>query len=125
MMQFTQTPPNHISNRFPRIIGIVFIVLGLLLAKWQIYDPLHAAEQHKHEVWILSELVVMAIALPAYGVLLLLFGKRPNEWFKINPENLSWKNTVCLLAFAGVCIAVFIFVLGSLESQGYVVKHGW
>jgi hypothetical protein len=106
-------------------MGIVFVVVGLLLAKWQIYDPLHAAEQHRQQVWILSELVGAGIFLPAYGVLLILFGRRPAEWFKINPQNLSWKNTVSLLAFAGVCLAVLFFVLGTLESQGFVVKHGW
>ena len=124
MVQLGQTPPNHVTNRRPRIMGIVYIAVGSLLAKWQIYDPLHAAAQHKQEVWILSYLVAAAIALPAYGVLLLLFGKRPNEWFKIDPQNLSWKNTVSLLAFAGVCLAVIFFVIGTLESQGYLVKHG-
>ena len=83
-------------------MGIICIAIGLLLAKWQIYDPLRAAAQHKQEVWILSELVAAAIAIPAYGVLLLLFGRRPNDWFKIDPQNLSWKNTVSLLIFAGV-----------------------
>jgi uncharacterized membrane protein YidH (DUF202 family) len=106
-------------------MGIVCIALGLLLAKWQIYDPLHAAVQHKQRVWILSELVGAAIVLPAYGALLLLFGKRPNEWFKIDPQHLSWRNTASLLVFAGVCLAVLFFVVGTLEHQGYVVKHGW
>jgi len=118
-------PENHISNRYPRIIGIVMIVVGLLVAKWQIYDPLHAAEQHRREVWILSELIGLAIYGPAYGVLLLLFGRRPNQWFKFDPQNLSLKNVLSLLAFGAVGLAAIFYVIGSLESQGYVVKHGW
>ena len=124
-MRLGETPPNHITNRWPRFMGIVYIAIGLALAKWQIYDPLHAAAQHKQQVWILSELVGAATAFLAYGVLLLLFGKRPNEWFRIDPENLSWKNTLSLLAFGAVGIAIYFFVIGTLESQGYVVKHGW
>src|SRR4051812_26457520 len=95
-------PPDHISNRRPRLIGIVLIGVGLLLAKWQIYDSLHATEEHKHEIWILSYLVGLAIYAPAWGLLLVLFGNRPNEWFKFDPENLSWKSTISLLGFGSV-----------------------
>lgn len=124
-MQSSPIPPNHITNRRPRIMGIVCIVLGLAFAKWQIYDPLHAAAQHKQEIWIFSYFVGLGIILPLYGVLLLLFGKRPNEWFRMDPQNLSWKSTVSLVAFAGICLAVLFFVMGTLESQGFIVKHGW
>jgi len=125
MMQFTETPDNHVTNSYPRIWGIVAIVLGLILAKWQIYDPLHAAEQHKQEVWILSELVALAIYGPAYGLLLLLFGSRPNRWFAIDPQNLSLKNTLSLLLFGAVGLAAIFYVIGSLEAQGFIVKRGW
>jgi hypothetical protein len=93
----TQTPKDHITNRFPRIMGTIFLVVGLLLAKWQIYDPLHAAEQRKQLVWIHHGLIALAILLPVYGILLLLFGKKPNEWFVINPKDVRWKNAAILI----------------------------
>ena len=52
-----RTPENHVTRRHPRIMGPVIIATGLLLAKWQIYDPLHAAQQHVREVWIFGELI--------------------------------------------------------------------
>ena len=79
-------PENHVSNRHPRIIGVVMIVVGLLLAKWQIYDPLHAVEQRKHKVWLLSYLIWAGVYLPAYGLSLLVFGKRPNQWSNSTTE---------------------------------------
>jgi hypothetical protein len=118
-------PEDHIFNRRPRLVGIILITVGLLLAKWQIYDPLHAAEQRKEQVWILSYLVGAGVYLPALGFLQLLFGNRPNRWFAFDPQKLSLKNTVSLLLFGGIGIAVIFFVIASLESQGYVVKYGW
>jgi hypothetical protein len=47
-----------------------------------------------------------------HGILLLLFGRRPNQWFKFDPQNLSVKNVLSLLFFAAFGV-------------GYVVKHGW
>jgi len=119
------TPENHITNRRPRIMGIIVIVVGLLLAKWQIYDPLHGTEQHRQQVWLFSELIGAAVYLPAYGLLLLVFGRRPNKWFTFDPQNLSLKNVLSLLAFGAVGLAAIFFVISSLEGQGYVVKHGW
>ncbi|MGA2064065.1 MAG: hypothetical protein ABSG86_03805 [Thermoguttaceae bacterium] len=108
--------------RHPRIFGIVILALGLLLAKWQIYDPLHAAEQHIQRVELYTELVFLAIFLPGFGGLMTLFGMKPMQWFKINPQNLSLKNTLILLSSAAVCLAALLFVIAQLERQGYVMK---
>jgi hypothetical protein len=113
------------SNAYLRFWGIICIVLGLLLAKWQIYDPLHAANDHKHEVWILIYLVGLGISLPPCGLLLLIFGRRTIPWFKIDPQNLDFKKTACLVLFAAVQVAVFVYVVGTFESQGFHVKLGW
>jgi hypothetical protein len=100
----------------------------LLLAKWQIYDPLHAAEQNKQEVWVCAELVGSAVFLPAAGILLVLLGKRINR-FAIDPQNLSPKYTVSMIVCSLVGGTIVMFVTGSiisvLEKQGYVIRHGW
>jgi hypothetical protein len=106
-------------------MGGVLIVVGSLLAKWQIYDPLHAAAQGRQNVWLLSELVAAGVFLPAAGILLLVFGRRVNQWFAFDPQHLNWKSTACLLAVGAAGLAVFFFVLAMLEKQGYVIKHGW
>ena len=100
-------------------------MLGLILAKWQIYDPLHAAEQNKQKVWILLYFVMLGILLPLFGLPLLIFGRRTIRWFSIDPQNLDWKNTAFLVSFAAVGIAAFVCVLAALESQGYHVTRGW
>ena len=125
MTQNLEPAPNHISNRRPRVFGLVSIGIGLLFAKWQIYDPLHAAARGKQNVWILVWFVAIGVYLPAWGLLFLAFGSRPNSWFKIDPNNLNWRNVLFLLAFGSIGLAMLFFVIHSLELQGYVVRTGW
>jgi hypothetical protein len=122
-----ETPTPSAVDRFliahPRLGGVVLLAIGLLIAKWQIYDPLHAAERHVQHLEIYQELVALAVLFSVGGVLLVLFGpKKIKEWFVINPKNLSLKHTLILLSTAGVCLAVFFYVLGELAKQGYTVK---
>ncbi len=77
---------DRITDRRPRLMGIVCIIVGLIVAKLQIYDALHAAEQHRQQVTIYPVLLAVAVFGPAYGVLLLLFGRRPIQWFRIDPQ---------------------------------------
>ena len=100
-------------------MGLIFIVISLGLAKWQIYDPLHAAAEGRKQVWIHSSLLAAAIALGPYGILLLLFGRKPNDWFKIDPENINWKNALFLGAFALFGLGVYIYIDRQLALQGY------
>jgi hypothetical protein len=121
-MKLGMTPEDHISNRRPRLVGLVLLVAGLLAAKWQIYDPIHAPRQG---MWIVHELLALGILLPPYGLLLLLFGRRPNEWFKMDPSNLSLKSVAYLLLVVFLAFAVFFLVVGAIERQGFVLKHIW
>jgi len=51
MLNFDNTtPPNHLANRFPRAFGMLLFIVSLGLGKWQIYNPLHAAEDQRSEV---------------------------------------------------------------------------
>jgi hypothetical protein len=108
------------TNCRARIWGIVLLVAGLLLAKYQIYDPLHAAEQGKREVSLNLLFVAAAVYVPLGGLLLMMFGLR----LKFDPRKLSLKNVLCLLAFGAVGVVAIHFVLVSLESQGYIVMPG-
>jgi hypothetical protein len=108
-----------ISNRHPRAIGLALLVVGLICAKLQIYDPLHAAEMGREKVWVYWAFVALGVSGPIMGLLFLVFGSRPNVWFKFDPQNLRLKNVLALLAFAGAQLAILFYILRALELQGY------
>jgi hypothetical protein len=121
-----ELPQNQPTNRYCRVWGIFCIVLGLILAKWQIYDPLHAAEQNKQRVWILLYFVGLGIILPPMGLLLLIFGRGLAKWVPaIDPQNLNLKSLVLPMLFAVAVMVVFVYVLAALDSQGYHISRGW
>lgn len=114
-----EVPENHPTNRFPRTMGVIILAIGAGLAKWQIYDPLHVAEQARHEVWISSELIGLAIFFGVYGLALILFGRKPNQWLRIDPKHVDWKNAIFLVVMGLVCLAVYLWVQMQLSAQGY------
>lgn len=107
-----------------RLVGLIFLIGGLGLAKWQIYDPLHARELGRKEVWIDAKLVGLAIILPALGALFLLFGERVEGWLRsgwldIDTGALSWRNVVVISTLGLGLGAVYLWVLMRLGAQGY------
>jgi hypothetical protein len=100
-------------------MGMLFILFALVLSKWQIYDPLHATALGKKTVWVSGILICLALTLGPYGILLLVFGNKPNQWLKIDTENISWKYAMCLIAFAMVVLVVYIYVKQEVALQGY------
>jgi hypothetical protein len=89
------------------------------LAKWQICDPLHAAERGQTTVWLSGKLVTLAISLGLCGLALLVLGRRANEWFKFDPQNLGWRPILVLGGLAVLCLGVYIVVELTLAAQGY------
>ena len=47
--------------------GLLMLIIGLGLAKWQVYDPLHAREQGLEQVTVDSLLVGLAVLLSVLG----------------------------------------------------------
>lgn len=113
------TSENHVSKRFPRTIGVILSAIGIGLAKWQIYDPLHAAERHQDEVWISSKLVGIAVVLSAYGIALIIFGRKTNDCLKIDPKNIDLRKACYLIGTAILCLVVYIWIMTTLSAQGY------
>ena len=116
--------PKHMALRHPRLVGVGLLVVGLFLAKWQIYDPLHAAELGRPEVHIYAILVALGVFLPPLGMSYLVFGRRASEWIQIDPQNLSFASVSYLLCFMGIGLTILFYVLSSLEKQGYRVILG-
>jgi hypothetical protein len=115
----SETPENHVSYRFTRLIGLGVLGVGGILAKWQIYDPLHAAENGSPEIWISVKVIGLAILLIFFGLAFVIFGNRVNKWLKVDVNNIGWKNALFYVFMAAVCIATFLWVRSELLSQGY------
>src|SRR6266702_535268 len=47
--------------------GLLMMIFGLGLAKWQVYDPLHAREQGLEQVTVDAVLVGLAVLLSVFG----------------------------------------------------------
>jgi xanthine/uracil permease len=109
----------HLSNRFPRTIGAIMSAIGLGLAKWQIYDPLHAAERHQQQVWISGKLIGIAIIVSIYGLALVVFGRKTNDFMKIDPKNIDWGKAFLLFGTAIICLAAYVLIMARLSAQGY------
>jgi hypothetical protein len=98
------------------------LIIGLGLAKWQVYDPLHAREQGIEQVTIYSLLVGLAVLLPILGVATLVMGDRLERIFediKIDPKRLNWKSIAILLLMALLGGSTWIWILLELSAQGY------
>jgi hypothetical protein len=109
----------HPAERYPRLVGLGLVLVSAALAKWQIYDPLHAAERGQTTVWLSGKLVTLAISLGLCGLALLVLGTRANRWFEFDPQNLGWKPVLVLGGVAVLCLAIYIVVELTLAAHGY------
>lgn len=122
MTQQSNNGQHLVAKLGPRSRGLLMLVIGLGLAKWQIYDPLHAREQGLEQVTISSLLVVLAILASVLGVTTLVVGDRLERIFedlRIDPKRLNWKNTAILLLVALIGGAIWIWIQLDLSAQGY------
>jgi len=102
--------------------GLLMLIIGLGLAKWQVYDPLHAREQGIEQVTVYSLLVGLAVLLPVLGAASLVMGDRLERIFediRIDPKRLNWKSIAVLLLMTLVAGSIWIWILLELSAQGY------
>jgi hypothetical protein len=114
-----QSGGNHFSKRHPRTTGIISLLAGACLAKWQIYDALHAAEQGKESVSFNGKLAVMSIGFIVFSVPYIIFGRKFEQWFKLDLKNVGWRNAIIYAGTAIVAVAIVEWVKKSLVAQGY------
>ena len=111
------------AQRHPRIAGLIVLFVALALAKWQIYNPLHAAEYGYTELHIWPKLIAFAIMLGLYGLCLCIFGSDLNESMPVDFNNINWKVAVAASGLAFFGLAVYVYVMISLNDQGYVHSY--
>ncbi len=102
--------------------GLLMLIIGLGLAKWQVYDPLHAREQGLEQVTVDSLLVGLAVLLSVLGAACLVMGDRLERIFediKFDPKRLNWKSITVLLLMTLVTGSIWIWILFELSAQGY------
>jgi hypothetical protein len=106
----------------PRVRGAVLLVFGIILAKWQIYDPLHALQLGLQSVVTSSVLLGFAVLFPVMGLLYVVFGERADSFFRnlrIDPKHLDVKSVAIILVVAAPVIGLYIWVSAQLSAQGY------
>jgi hypothetical protein len=106
-----------------RLRGVIILAIGLWLAKWQIWDPLHAAELGLEQVTIYKVALAGAVILPPLGLLFLLFGEKAKEFFvamgDLDSSNLTKGNVISLLVFLAIMLVVGSLITQELRAQGY------
>jgi hypothetical protein len=106
-----------------RLRGVIILAIGLGLAKWQIWNPLHAAELGLEEVTIYKLALFGAVILPPLGLFFILLGERAKSFFaNMTPTDFS-NLTLRDLAMAGMFLAVMVpvglWISSELAAQGY------
>jgi len=98
------------------------LVVGLVLAKWQIYDPLNARELGLSHVFVSPALVVLAVLLLFMGTVYVAFGDRADamlRFLRVEPKNLTGKGIAVFVLALLLFVALIFFVLAQLYGQGY------
>lgn len=102
--------------------GAVILVIGLVLAKWQIYDPLNARELGLSHVFVSPVLVVFAVLALFMGTVYVAFGDRADamlRFLRVEPKNLSGKGIAAVVLAILLFVAFIFLVLAQLYGQGY------
>lgn len=107
-----------------RLKGIFTLIGGLILAKFQIYNPLHASELQIETVYTSSTLMFCSIFLTLIGIGMLIGGDRflqsMENVIKIKDiDNLKFKEVVYPLIFALISCSIYIYIQEQLTAQGY------
>lgn len=101
-----------------RVVGAILLVVGLLLAWWQILGPLQAAHRHEPKIEYESRAQFIALFCTFGSIPLLIFGNKiPLNRQQTN--RYTWKHVLGGLAMAGVMILFDQWLKGEFAKLGY------
>ena len=122
MNQTTATPDKRkLIDRYPRAMGALIFAMSIGFAKWQIYDPLHAAEQKTEKIWIWSGFICFSIIAGFYSLGLIIFGKRLNPWIESHPQYFGWRKPYMYILLVFISV-LYLWIMRELDDQGYSIK---
>ncbi len=106
--------------RYPRLIGGLFALLGLLLIYLCILLPVKAAQHHAPNVSISMGGIFMAVFSLLSGLVFLIFGTRYARFFvtQDNAGKAPVYLSAALISFMG--LATYILLQKYLQGFGYV-----
>lgn len=116
--------PNALESFFEveRVIGIVFILVGLGVGYFGIWSPIEVARQHTQErVTIYPELEAVVAAFIPIGLAALVFGHGGNEFLErhLLGEKKTIKGWIIFGAFLGLMGLLYFWVKSQLAMYGY------
>ncbi len=112
--------PQPSAKSRPRWRGLIALLVGAGLAKWEIYDPLYGHGAKGLPVYF--PLVNLAVILIVYGALRVVLGERfisALELLLLHPRRLGWKGVLILLLFALITFAAWYWVRLQFWTQGW------
>jgi hypothetical protein len=122
----TSSRTNPVARLFgrldARLQGVIYLAIGLGLAKWQIYDPLNARALGLDHVYISFWLVAFAVIFPMVGAAYVAFGQAAVtflEGLSGDPMHPSGKSVAITLAMVLPTLGMIAFVILQLNAQGY------
>lgn len=110
-----------IRRRNPsRSDGVVFFVLGLVLSKFSILDPIMAAQAHG-EVVIAKWWIMMSSYFVYYGIFLMIWAPTAGHLMKLQPDTnkLDRKGLALILLLSGLGVGSSLLVESYLNTLGY------
>lgn len=100
--------------------GVILIVLGLVLSKFSILDPIMAAQAHG-EVVIAKWWIMMSSYLVYYGIFLMIWAPTAGHLMKPQPDTnkLDRKGLALIFLLCGLGVGSWLLVESYLNTLGY------
>jgi hypothetical protein len=101
-----------------RLVGLLMLLAGAVLAYLCVYDPLQAASRHEEKVSLSLKGAILCPLVLVMGAAYLVLGRRARAVFgtREHPTTAVWVCCV-LLVLAG--LGLYLYLRSVIEAQGY------
>jgi hypothetical protein len=112
------SPSDGGSGVKERLVGLVMLLAGAVLAYFSVYDPLQAAARQEEKVSLsLKGAIICPLAL-VMGAAYLILGQRAKAVFgtREHPTTALW---VCAVLLLVTGLGLYLYLRSVIEAQGY------